>query len=238
MKPGSIADFLVRTVLDEAFRELTLSNPQRAFEGFDLTTKEKEILCARDHRLLGLLGAVVTQGKPVAEHPSPQAPSTPATPTLPALPEVMLLLRLAPRAAPGADSGAEVAYEASLHPWAGDGAATTGPNTAEQDERGADAAVGEVRWMIRITPQVVNAKDSGLEVAYSASIHPVTGPDEPAPPPAMRPTAELSGSPWNHHVESSAARAAARAVHAAEPGQRYARLLELVQALQTGDESG
>ena len=92
--------------------------------------------------------------------------------------------------------------------------------------------------MIRIVPRVVNAADAGLQVAYSASVHTVTGGHEPTPPPAIGPTVELPASPWNHHVESSAAQAAARAVRAAEPDRRYAKLLELVQAVQRGDESG
>ena len=43
MKRGSAADFLVRTVLDGAFRELAIANPQRAFEGYELSEEEKDI---------------------------------------------------------------------------------------------------------------------------------------------------------------------------------------------------
>ena len=51
-------------------------------------------------------------------------------------------------------------------------------------------------------------------------------------------TQALGNPPWNHHVESSAAKTAARAVQAAEPDRRYEKLLELVDALQTGDARG
>ena len=100
MKPGSLADFLVRTVLDEAFRELARTNPQRAFEGFDLSEDEKEILCARDQRLLGLLGAAVAQENRSGEDRPAEIPSPRGAPTKPSLPEVKLLLRLVPRPAP------------------------------------------------------------------------------------------------------------------------------------------
>jgi len=42
MKRGSAADLLIRAVLAEAFRELALANPERAFEGFDLSEEEEE----------------------------------------------------------------------------------------------------------------------------------------------------------------------------------------------------
>jgi len=238
MTRKSAANFLVRAVLDEAFRDLALSNPQRAFEGFDLTDEEKEILRGRDHRVLGLLGDAVRPQEPVAEPPLEKAPPTPVAPTLPSLPEVKLLLRLVPQAVPSPGSEPKVSYAASLHPWPADDKPEGGPNSAAPTENGAEAAAAEVRWLIRIAPEVVESRDTGLAVAYSASIHPVTaeidetGPADRAAPP------EAGGSPWNHHLDSPAARAAAKAVQSADPSQRYAKLLELVHALQTGGNDG
>ena len=236
MTRKSAANFLVRAVLDETFRDLALSNPQRAFEGFDLTEEEKEILRGRDHRVLGLLGDAVRLQEPVAEPTLEKAPPTPVAPTLPGLPEVKFLLRLIPQAVPSPGSDPKVSYAASLHPWPADDEPKGGSNSAAPTENGAEAA--EVRWLIRIAPEVVESRDTGLAVAYSASIHPVTaevdetGPADRAAPP------EAAGSPWNHHLDSPAARAAAKAVQSADPSQRYAKLLELVNALQTGGHDG
>ncbi|MCP4249640.1 MAG: hypothetical protein GY778_21580, partial [bacterium] len=47
MKGKSTADFLIRVVLDDAFRELALDDPQRAFEGYDLSPAQRELLSSR-----------------------------------------------------------------------------------------------------------------------------------------------------------------------------------------------
>jgi len=232
MTRKSVANFLVRAVLDEAFRDLALSNPQRALEGFDLTEEEKEILRGRDRRVLGLLGDAVRLQGPVVEPPLEKAPTTPVAPTLPNLPEVKLLLRLVPQAVPSPGSNPKVSYAASLHPWPADDEPEGGPNSAAPTENGAEAA--EVRWLIRIAPEVVESRNTGLAVAYSASIHPVTAEVDETDPADKAAPLEAAGSPWNHHLDSPAARAAAKAVQSADPSQRYAELLKLVHALQTG----
>lgn len=236
MKRGSAADFLIRAVLDEAFRELALADPERAFEGFDLSEEEEETLRSRDRRLLGLLGDAVAHRQALAEHPLQKEHTDPAAPALPSLPEVQLLLRLVPHAAQSPDSEPKVSYAASLHPWPCDDELKTGADIDEQLEGHADAAVRGVTWIIRIAPSVVESRETGMVVAYSASIHPLmTDPDQTRLS-VREPTQELASPPWNHHVESAAAKTAARAVQAADPGQRYRKLLELVHALQTGDD--
>ena len=121
MTRGSAADFLIRTVLDEQFRELAVADPHRAFEGYDLSDREREILLARDGRLLGLLGQAMGQDEPSVEPPDGDVgAATSASPT-PGLPEVKLLLRLTPFVAQDPESGQKVSYEASLHPWPDDG---------------------------------------------------------------------------------------------------------------------
>jgi hypothetical protein len=238
MKRGSAADFLVRTVLDEAFRELAIANPQRAFEGYELSEEEKDILRSRDHRLLGLLGEAVAHKEALAEQPLQKEHFDPTGPTLPSLPEVKLLLRLAPHVPQSPGSEPKVTYAASLHPWPCDDELKTGPDADEQAKGQTGAAVGEVGWIIRIVPNVVESREAGLTVAYSASIHPMMTDSDQTPPSAREPTEELASPPWNHHVESSAAKTAVRAVQAADPGERYGKLLELVHALQTGDNGG
>ncbi len=237
MTRGSAADFLIRTVLDEAFRELALAEPQRAFEEYDLSAEEKKILSSPDDRLLGLLGAASVRGEAADEHPPKKAVSKPAAAPLPRLPEVKLLLRLAPHAAQLPDSKSRVAYTASLHPWPHDRAPKS--TDAESDEQSAghdDGPPPEIAWIVRIKPTVIDAQETGLKVAYTASIHPLdadTGEEQPSAP---GPTPAVASPPWNHHIESSAAQAAARAVLESDARQRYEKLLGLIHALQTGDE--
>jgi hypothetical protein len=238
MKQGSAVDFLVRTVLDEAFRKLALAHPQRAFEGYDLTDEQKEILRRRDHRLLGLLGDAVAPEKAGVQQTLDKEEADVDAPAPPDLPEVKLLLRLVPQASSSPDSGPDISYAVSLHAWPGDDDRTTGSDTANRTETGVGGDVGEVSWLIRIAPTVVESQAAGLRVAYFASIHPLmTDPDRTRRSARER-TGELASPPWNHHVGSSAAKTAARAVHAADPSQRYHKLLDLVHALQTGDDGG
>ena len=234
MKTGSVADFLIRVVLDEAFREQALTDPQSALEGFDVTEREKEILCSRDDRLLGLLGHAITQRGDGVERTSPLAPTDLDKDMLPALADVKLVLRLAPQAS---EEGT-VSYAASLHPWTADAKPTPDSETDEHAAVAADTAPGEVAWIIRVVPTVVESREDGLAVSYSASIQPLSsGPGDDGESDSPM-TSATAGAPWNHHIESSAAKDAAKAVAAAEPDQRYRKLLELVHALQTGDEGG
>jgi len=239
MTRGSAADFLIRTVLDEAFRELAMADPQRAFEGYNLSEKEQEILRSRDDRLLGLLGEAAAYGEALVEHPAEDEPSKTAASSLPTLPEVKLLLQLVPHSAQQRDSTSSVAYAASLHPWPGDhdskrADAESGEHTGKHN----DPALPGVAWIIRITPTVLDAQENGLKVAYSASIHPFGVGTEEEQPPTQEATQALAGSPWNHQIESSAAKVAARAVRASDASRRYEKLLELIHALQTGDDRG
>jgi len=239
MTRESAADFLIRTVLDEHFRELAVADPHRAFEGYDLSDRERGILLARDGRLLGLLGEAVEQDEASVEPPQGDVGAATAAPPSPGLPEVKLLLRLTPFVAQDPQSGPKISYEASLHPWPDDRDPTSGDaRRGQKNEPDSDGPPTEIRWMVRVVPTTVGSHKSGLVVSYSASIHPVAADADEVRPSAEAPTSKPASPPWNHHVESSAARAAARAVRACDTGQRYERLLELIHALQTGDERG
>ena len=239
MTRRSAADYLIRAVLDEAFRELAVADPKRAFEGYDLSEEEQEILRSRDGRLLGLLGEAVAHARAFVEHPAEEGSSKTAESPLPSLPEVKLLLRLAPHARQLPDSASEVAYAASLHPWPGDDETSPTPNGAHAENgEQTEEHHAEIAWIVRITPTVVGPQETGLKVAYSASIHPLAVGTDEKQPSAQGPTQASARSPWSHHLESSAAKAAARAVRAGDASRRYEKLLELIQALQTGDDRG
>lgn len=239
MTRGSAADFLIRTVLDEAFRELALADPSRAFEGYDLSEEQQEILRSRDERLLGLLGTAVPHAKASVEHPAKGGATEVAKAPLANLPEVKLLLRLEPHTDQLPDSTSAVAYAASLSSWPGDHELTkTAPESSAPAERRDDGALPELAWVVRILPTVVKAQAAGLQVAYSASIHPLAvGADEKRTSPRGA-TSAGARSPWTHHTESAAAKAAAQAVQTGDARERYQKLLELIYALQTGDDHG
>ncbi len=239
MARGAATEFLIRTVLDDAFRELALTDPQRAFEGYDLSEEERDILCSRDGRLLGLLGAAVAHAKapiePTAKGESVETAESP----LPSLPEVNLLLRLDPRVTQAPDSAPSVGYAASLMPWSGDHERKpTDAESTEQAEDHGDGTPPGVSWIIRITPTVVDSTEAGLKVAYHAAIHPDSANAGEEQSSVEWPTTTSAMSPWLHHVESAAAKAAAQAVRASDPDGRYEKLLELISTLQTGDERG
>ena len=236
MKQESVADFLVRVVLDEAFRELALANPKSAFSGYDLTQEQKDILCKRDHRLLRLLGDVFSQDRLCPDPPSGTKPAMEPPPVFPSLPEVTLLLCLAPQTVETPGSPANVSYAASLHPWPGADNTGTKAEKAKQSQRTGKAAPEELEWIIRIAPKVIGTEETGVTVAYSASMHPLTSEIEPKHGKLAEPARAPTGSPWNHHVGSAAAKSAAQAVKAAAPMERYGKLLELARALQVGDQ--
>ena len=48
MSQKAVQNLIGRAVMDEAFRKLLFSDPDQAFEGFDLTEEEKKILRALD----------------------------------------------------------------------------------------------------------------------------------------------------------------------------------------------
>ncbi len=220
-------DFLIRAVLDESFRELALADPLRAFEGYSLSAEHRDILSHPDERLLGLLGQAIATGHTDDPHPAPAESSEAADEPRPNLPDITLLLRLVPHRGQRPGSEGQVAYKASLHPWPGDQA-----DGQAQGEPPSDAAQ-QLAWVLRIRPTVVGVETSGMRVTYTASIQPFAGGTEPPDP---DPTRAAPTSPWNHHIESSAARAAAEAVRTSDSTGRYEKLLELIQALQAGDD--
>ncbi|MCK4659218.1 MAG: hypothetical protein KAV82_06810 [Phycisphaerae bacterium] len=239
MTRGSATDFLIRALLDEAFRELAMTDARRAFEGYDLSDEERNILHSQDERVLGLLGKAVTRGEASAEPSERRGPSNTETASLLVLPEVKLLLRLAPHTPQPSEPGSQMTYEASLRPWPGDltskGTDAEGGRPIEEPDDGMPPAI---EWMIRVTPTVVDSQEAGLKVSYSASIHPFTvGPDR-IHASAQEATQALASPPWNHHIASSAAKTAAKAVRVCGAGERYEKLLDLIHDLQTGDASG
>ena len=232
---AGLTEFLVKSVLDTGFRELALSDPDGAFEGFDLSTDEKDILSSGDERLLSLLSRVLQYSgleqhnqQPVSEHSSEPGVFPHQT-----LPEIILRMRLLPHAVRSPGNLLELSYSASLHPWTDD------PATWDQPVDGAtnpasDAAA--IDLMICIVPTLISLPGSGPKLAYSASIQsPKVGVGTVAPLEEGE-SCDGTAPPSRYHGDSLAARRAAAEVGQAEPDERYPKLLKLVSALRQGDD--
>ena len=230
---SGLAEFLIKSVLDTGFRELALSYPDRAFEGFDLSTDEKDILRSGDERVLGLLGRVLQYSWPVQPATSNQKPlAESTTPSTQTLPEVALRLRFVPYAAESPDARLQFNYEASLHPWTDDPA--TEDRSVDDSTAAANAAFD---MMIRIVPTVISLAGTEPKVAYAATIQSPGSGTGPGPP--LEPGGSYAGTTpaSRYHGNSLAAREAAAAVGQAEPNQRYARIFDLIRALRQGDDN-
>ncbi len=239
MTGNTAADFLIRVVLDDAFRELAIDDPQRAFEEYDLSAEQREILAGRSDRILELLGAAAPQSRPSADGAGSKTEPPAAAAALPGLPDVKLVLRLAPHAVPEQGSSTKVAYEASLLPWTPDDASAKSQAPADPPGEIPDSdGAPELSWLVRISPTVVDAEEAGVRVAYSASIRPLVegaGLNQP-PPPAQTPSEP--GRTWRHDLESPAVQAAAQAVRLCDTGTRYEKLLELIEAVRPEGRRG
>jgi len=212
MGDEALRRFLEKVVLDDSFCELAASDPDRAFEGFDLSDRHKEALRRRDHGLLVLLGEALLGAPPP---PTPDTPSTvPPEPPgpLPDLDEARVVVRLLPQAHWDEAGALKLTYAASLHPWP--------PQPAEP---------GTLSFLLRVTPRAALARDGQLKVSYAASIQPAPGSGADLPPPVLGATPTAASGP---SVDSPEATRAAAAVRAAPPADRYQRLMELIEVLQ------
>jgi hypothetical protein len=95
LKSG-IDQLLIASALDAELRRRLQESPEEAFQGFDLTEEEKDLLRHPDHRLLRLLGAALAReraplGQADSADAQPQAVIEGAT-----LPDVSLVLTLVP----------------------------------------------------------------------------------------------------------------------------------------------
>lgn len=216
--------FLVRTVLDDAFRELARTDPDAAFEAYDLSPADREVIRERGPAMLRLLGEALEAGDDaVPARPTPRAPPAEAAPVqspkgdprgtpvglddevepLPELPDAELLLRLRPQTHVDDQGDRKILHAASLHPW---------PPT--------DGDPGAVAFHLRFTPTVGRGRDGRVQVAYAGSLQSVSPGAEPPP-----------AEPWGHRTDTEAVREATRGVRDADPDDRYQRLLELAAAI-------
>jgi hypothetical protein len=211
MGDDALRQFLEKVVLDDTFRELASSDPDRAFEGFDLTDWHREVLRRQDHEVLALLGEVLRDEKGSLPQRVETGPTSEPTGTVPDLDEAQLVVHLRPYAHQDEQGAIQLTYAASIHQW---------PAPA--------AEPGMVSFLLRVMPQAALAAGGQLHISYAAMIQPAPRPGEDPPPPGP-PVPQSSSGPLA--VPSEVVNAT-DAVRAASPEDRYQRLLDLIEALQ------
>lgn len=216
---NDIETFLKRTVLDHAFRELALSDPDKAFQGFDLSPEEQDILRSGDERMLNLLGRVLIADWQHSRANSGNEVNSSDTAEIPqndvSLPLVDLTLRLTPFVSDSEGGRPTYRFAASLHPW---------PINDQPREDTKHA----VDFHIHIVPTIISPPGTAPQVSYAAAIggHAPSGLETTAPSAVLR----------RYFGQSQAAERAAAAAMQAKPMERQAKLYELVHALRTGDQ--
>jgi len=161
----------------------------------------------------------------VAPPPEPPGEVKTVTPAEIGLPEVALYLRVVPRTSRDEAGQLRVQYLTRMYPVPPDpNEPLPGPpGVPEEDD--PELRLPGTTFHLRLVPQVYYRGET-LDVHYRGSIHAMT---QEAPP-----TRSTVTSPWGHDTGSVPVRAAAEAVHAAAPEDRYAAILDLITAMKGG----
>jgi hypothetical protein len=195
--------FLTDVALDPALRRLAETEPDAAFAGYALDEADRAVLGRRDGEVMSLLAKALAPESDVPGDPGRAADATPRT----------------GEPAPGPDAAA----------------APPAPP--------AVIALPDAAFAVRVRPQLIPGPGGAWQVTCAVSVEPVAGESGAggAPPASAAVTAaspksaappSSPSSPWGHRVDSPEARDAARAVLAASPAERRARLVDLVAALR------
>ena len=224
MSSSEVARYLQRAALDLEFNDLARTDPDASFEGYALSDLEKEILRRRDEEMIRLLAEASSgsgaPGRPADEERAAAGDPLPVAGQV--LPSVDLILQLV--AVPSRDDAGRLrlAHSASLHLAPAPGAPLPPPGGAPE------GAMPPLRFRITVAPHASAISGGQVALTYAATIlahgaeeggvAPATPGNEPPPPCGRR-------------VPPEAAIRAAEAVKAAAPGDRRARLLDLVAAL-------
>ncbi len=209
---GDLAAFLVRSVLDPAFRDLVKQSPQEAFQGFDLSADEQATVRRGDAGMLQLLAAASSASRAGSDAgggtssvaPPPPADGSAAPGTAPDFASV----RRAAAAPPAAPVTAlpPITLQLKIQPW------------AQQSPEG-------LRLSFTSTIEHAGAQDPGAQPAGEQA----ASADSAAP---------QAWSAWDHDLTSDQAIRAASAARAAEPQDRRHHILELMRVMCAQEQIG
>ena len=228
-KPG-VDQLLIASALDaDLLRELR-ERPDDVFSRFALTEEEKALLRQPDHRLLRLLGAALaeehkTSTSPAAAQPTPSQPH--AVFEAQALPDVFLALTLVPCARYENGQLDAISYAVWVNPL------PPGADPANLPPPQGAVFPGQpltpLHAVIQVSTLRLEDVDGVPQIGLSASLRQSCNISAPAPPEsAGRP----EGSPYGHDHRSEQVQAGVAAVREAPPGEKYDRLIDLLEVLR------
>lgn len=228
-KPG-IDRLLIASALDADLRQRLLESPEEAFQDFDLTEEEQDLLRRPDHRLLRLLGAALAHNRE-SSAPGPAAPTAVSEPhavvQASTLPDLSLLLTVVPCAQYEDGRLKTFAYAVWVNPL------PEGTDPASMPPPQGAVFPGQplapLHAVIQVSTVQMQDAAGGPQVGLSASFRQSSNITAPPPPE----TAGRPGvSPFGSDLNSGEVQAAVAAVRSAPSDQRYGRLIDLMHALR------
>ena len=218
-KPG-IDQLLIDSALDPDLCRRLRESPDEVFGGFDLTAEEREILRSPDHRLLALFGAALArQAAPAAGAPAAVVEPASDPPQAKTLPEIRLGLAVVPCAQYNAGEFAGFRYAVWVN------ALQPGADPATLPPPAGSVLPGQPLAPLHavVNVSMVQLPDVGGQPRVGMWA-------------TMRQASNISATPrLESDLRSEPVRGAVTAVRAADAGERYDRLLDLVRALDSGD---
>jgi hypothetical protein len=219
-KPG-IHQLLIASALDADLCRRLLESPDDAFQDFELTDEEMDLLRRPDHRLLPLLGAALHHQTESAA-PAPPAPT--ATPQPHAvvqartLPDFSLALTLVPCAQYVDGRLHTFAYAVWVNPLPAGTDPANLPSPPDAVFPGQPLA--PLHAVIQVSAVQMQDAHGNPLVGLSAS---------------LRQSTNVTAPPRRSGLRSPEIQAAVAAVRGAPSGERYGRLIDLVRVLGSGD---
>jgi hypothetical protein len=220
-----IFQLLVDSALRPDLQRRLAEAPDSVFDDYDLNPEERDLLRHPDHRLVPRLGAVVARTiglRPVDPDP-PRDALNPHDSRL--LPDAQLALTVVPCLV-----GDRIAYATWIAPLHEGGDPSRLPLPPGATLPGQPLT--PLHAVIQLSAAQSKDAAGNLQVGMWASFRQSSNVASP-PPPEAEGNPEVS--PFASPLDSPEVQAAAAAVHAAPPSDRYEKLVALTRALHGGD---
>jgi hypothetical protein len=224
-----IFQFLVDSALRPELSRRLADAPDTVFAEYDLDPEQRELLRHPDHRLLPRTTGLRPVDSDPPNHPSgaglPACAEAPVQNDSRLLPDAQMALTVLPCLV-----GDRIAYAAWIGPLHESGDPSRLPMPAGATLPGQPLT--PLHAVIQLSAAQSKDATGNLQVSMWASFRQSSNTAAPAPPEtAANPDASPFGSP----LDSPDVKAAAAAVHAADPADRYEKLVALTHTLRRGD---
>jgi len=225
-----IFQLLVDSALRPELQQRLAETPDSVFDDYDLTPDERDLLRHPDYRLLPCTTGI----RPVDAEASAQVPRGEGVPACGetlnpddnrVLPDAQLALTVVPCLV-----GDHIAYAAWIAPLHEGGDPSRLPLPAGATLPGQPLT--PLQAVIQLSAAQSKDAAGNLQVSMWASFRNSSNTAAPAPPETA---GDPAASPFASPLDSPEVQAAAAAVHAAPPSDRYEKLVALTRALHGGD---